>query len=170
MPTSKLFYLFRKTVKNAKWWSKSNLPLSHSQTAKLFPLKRVLKNVCWVGSLVQKVPLRVIKADVVRHLVTTPGSVTAFALCTLQRSRDVQFNCFVLVQHIWWVCAEIRMNILTRSEISTFWWIIFFAFWANYSHFPKRLQLLLFYQATLLLQLLTQHINYKIINYIIIHY
>ena len=39
MPASKKFFLFRKTVKNAK----SNLPLSHSQTAKCFPLKRVLK-------------------------------------------------------------------------------------------------------------------------------
>ena len=44
MPPSKKFYLSRKLVKNAKWWSKSNLPLSHS-TAKFFPLKRVLKNV-----------------------------------------------------------------------------------------------------------------------------
>ena len=44
MPSSKKFYLFRKLVKNAKWWSKSNLPLSHS-TAKCFPLKRVLKNI-----------------------------------------------------------------------------------------------------------------------------
>ena len=43
MPLSKKFYLFRKLVKNAKKWSKSNLPLSHS-TAKFFPLKRVLKN------------------------------------------------------------------------------------------------------------------------------
>ena len=36
MPPSKKFYLFRKLVKNAKWWPKSNLPLSHSQTAKMF--------------------------------------------------------------------------------------------------------------------------------------
>ena len=43
MPSSKKFYLSRNLVKNAKWWSKSNLPLSHS-TAKFFPLKRVLKN------------------------------------------------------------------------------------------------------------------------------
>ena len=43
MPLSKKFYLVRKLVKNAKKWSKSNLPLSHS-TAKFFPLKRVLKN------------------------------------------------------------------------------------------------------------------------------
>ena len=43
MPSSKKFYLLSKLVKNAKWWSKSNLPLSHS-TAKFFPLKRVLKN------------------------------------------------------------------------------------------------------------------------------
>ena len=43
MPLSKKFYLLSKLVKNAKWWSKSNLPLSHS-TAKFFPLKRVLKN------------------------------------------------------------------------------------------------------------------------------
>ena len=42
MPLSKKFFLFRKLIKNAKQWSKSNLPLSHS-TAKFFPLKRVLK-------------------------------------------------------------------------------------------------------------------------------
>ena len=44
MPLSKKFFLFRKLIKNAKQWSKSNLPLSHS-TAKFFPLKRVLKNI-----------------------------------------------------------------------------------------------------------------------------
>ena len=27
MPSSKKFYLLRMMVKNAKWWSKSNLPL-----------------------------------------------------------------------------------------------------------------------------------------------
>ena len=43
MPSSKKFYLLSKLVKNAKWWSKSNLPLSYS-TAKFFPLKRNLKN------------------------------------------------------------------------------------------------------------------------------
>ena len=46
MPSSKGFYIFRKMVKNAKWWPKLNLLLSHSQTdtktAKF--LKRVLKN------------------------------------------------------------------------------------------------------------------------------
>ena len=35
MPPSKKFYLLSKLVKNAKWWSKSSLPLSHS-TAKFF--------------------------------------------------------------------------------------------------------------------------------------
>ena len=45
MPSSKKFYLFRKLVKNAKWWSKSNLPLSHS-TAKFFPLKKGFKKFC----------------------------------------------------------------------------------------------------------------------------
>ena len=44
MPPSKKFYLFRKMVKNAKWWSKSNLPLSYSKTTKCFPFKRVKKN------------------------------------------------------------------------------------------------------------------------------
>ena len=44
MPLSKKCYLFGKLVKNAKWWSKSNLPLSLTLlTAKFFPLKRVLK-------------------------------------------------------------------------------------------------------------------------------
>ena len=42
MPPSKKFYLLSKLVKNAKWWSKSSLPLSHS-TAKFFPLKKGLK-------------------------------------------------------------------------------------------------------------------------------
>ena len=41
---SKKFYLFRKLVKNAKWWLKSNLPLSHSSDCKIVPVKRVLKN------------------------------------------------------------------------------------------------------------------------------
>ena len=46
MPSSKMFYVFRKMamVKNTKWWSKSNLPLSHSQDCIIFPLKSVLKN------------------------------------------------------------------------------------------------------------------------------
>ena len=42
MPPSKKFYLLSKLVKNAKWSSKSNLPLSHS-TAKFFPLKKGFK-------------------------------------------------------------------------------------------------------------------------------
>ena len=42
MPPSKKFYLLSKLVKNAKWWSKSSLPLSHS-TAKFFPLKKGFK-------------------------------------------------------------------------------------------------------------------------------
>ena len=41
-PPSKKFYLLSKLVKNAKWWSKSSLPLSHS-TAKFFPLKKGFK-------------------------------------------------------------------------------------------------------------------------------
>ena len=49
MPPSKKFLLFRKLVKNAKWWSKSSLPNYPSLsltllTAKFFPLKMVLKN------------------------------------------------------------------------------------------------------------------------------
>ena len=44
MPPSKKFYLLSKLVKNAKWWSKSSLPLSHS-TAKFFPLKKGLKKM-----------------------------------------------------------------------------------------------------------------------------
>ena len=42
MPPSKKFYLLSKLVKNANWWSKSSLPLSHS-TAKFFPLKKGFK-------------------------------------------------------------------------------------------------------------------------------
>ena len=42
MPPSKKFNLLSKLVKNAKWWSKSSLPLSHS-TAKFFPLKKGFK-------------------------------------------------------------------------------------------------------------------------------
>ena len=38
MPPSKKLYLFKKMVRNANWWSTSNLPLS--QTAKLFPFKK----------------------------------------------------------------------------------------------------------------------------------
>ena len=45
MPPSKKFYLLSKLVKNAKWWSKSNLPLFHS-TAKFFPLKKGFKKIC----------------------------------------------------------------------------------------------------------------------------
>ena len=40
-PPSKKFHLLRKLVKNAKWWSKSNLPLSPSQTAQF---KKGFKN------------------------------------------------------------------------------------------------------------------------------
>ena len=43
MPLSKKCYLFGKLVKNAKWWSKSNLPLSHSPDRKIFPFKRGFK-------------------------------------------------------------------------------------------------------------------------------
>ena len=43
MSPSKKFYLFRKLVKNAKWWSKSNLPLSHSPDRKIFPFKKGFK-------------------------------------------------------------------------------------------------------------------------------
>ena len=43
MPPSKKFYLFRNLVKNAKWLSKSNLPLSHSPDCKIFPFKKDLK-------------------------------------------------------------------------------------------------------------------------------
>ena len=43
MPLSKKFYLFRKLVKNAKQWSKSNLPLSHSPDRKMFPFKKGFK-------------------------------------------------------------------------------------------------------------------------------
>ena len=42
MPSSRKFYLLSKLVKNAKLWSKSNLPLSHP-TAKFFPLKKGFK-------------------------------------------------------------------------------------------------------------------------------
>ena len=42
MPPSKKFYLLSKLVKNAKWWSKSSLPLPHP-TAKFFPLKKGFK-------------------------------------------------------------------------------------------------------------------------------
>ena len=43
MPLSKKFCIFRKLVKNAKWWSKSNLPLSHSPNRKTFPFKKGFK-------------------------------------------------------------------------------------------------------------------------------
>ena len=46
MPLSKKVYLLSKLVKNAKWWSKSNLPLSHS-TAKFFPLKKGFKKLAY---------------------------------------------------------------------------------------------------------------------------
>ena len=45
MPPSKKFYLFRKLVKNAKWWSKSNLPPSHSPDRKIFPIKKRFKKL-----------------------------------------------------------------------------------------------------------------------------
>ena len=41
MLPSQKFYPFRKLVKNTKWWSKSNLPLSHSPDRKMFPFKKV---------------------------------------------------------------------------------------------------------------------------------
>ena len=43
MPLSKKLYLFGKLAKNAKWWSKSNLPLSHSSDRKIFPFKKGFK-------------------------------------------------------------------------------------------------------------------------------
>ena len=43
MHPGKKFYLFRKLVKNAKWWSKSNLPLSYSPDSKFFFSKPFLK-------------------------------------------------------------------------------------------------------------------------------
>ena len=50
MPPSKKFYLLSKLVKNAKWWSKSSLPLSHS-TAKFFPLKKGFKKYSTLSRL-----------------------------------------------------------------------------------------------------------------------
>ena len=47
MPLSKKFYIFRKLVKNAKYWSKSNLPLSHSPDRKIFPFKKGFKKPCF---------------------------------------------------------------------------------------------------------------------------
>ena len=41
MPSSKKFYLLRMMVKNAKWWSKSNLPLF--LTEKCFPFIKGFK-------------------------------------------------------------------------------------------------------------------------------
>ena len=49
MPPSKKLYLFRKLVKNAKWWSKSNLPLSHSPDRKIFPFKKGFKKPDFPG-------------------------------------------------------------------------------------------------------------------------
>ena len=43
MPLSKKFCLFRKLVKDAKWWSKSTLPLFHSPDHKMFPFKKGFK-------------------------------------------------------------------------------------------------------------------------------
>ena len=43
MPLSKKCYLSGKLFKNAKWWSKSNLPLSHSPDRKIFPFKKGFK-------------------------------------------------------------------------------------------------------------------------------
>ena len=43
MRPSRKFYLLRKLVRNAKWCSKSNLPLSHSPDCKLFPFKKGFK-------------------------------------------------------------------------------------------------------------------------------
>ena len=43
MLSSKRFYLLRMLVKNAKWWSKANLPLS--QTAQFVPFKRGFKQL-----------------------------------------------------------------------------------------------------------------------------
>ena len=40
MPPSKKFYILNKLVKNAKWWSKSSLPLSRSLDRKNFPFKK----------------------------------------------------------------------------------------------------------------------------------
>ena len=56
MPPSKKFYLLSKLVKNAKWWSESSLPLSHS-TAKFFPLKKGFKKQRRAHPVNSKVPL-----------------------------------------------------------------------------------------------------------------
>ena len=53
MPLSKRFYLLSKLVKNAKWWSKSSLPLSHS-TAKFFPLKKGFKKTNFIEMFIVK--------------------------------------------------------------------------------------------------------------------
>ena len=45
MPLSKKFCLFRKLVENAKWWSKSNLHLSHSPDRKIVPFKKGFKKM-----------------------------------------------------------------------------------------------------------------------------
>ena len=45
MLLSEKFCLFRKLVENAKSWSKSNLPLSHSPDRKMFSFKKGLKKL-----------------------------------------------------------------------------------------------------------------------------
>ena len=62
MPPSKKLYLLSKLVKNAKWWSKSSLPLSHS-TAKFFPLKKGFKKITPVEKQNSNSPPRVVSAS-----------------------------------------------------------------------------------------------------------
>ena len=64
----KKFYLLRMMVKNAKWWSKSNLPLF--LTAKCLPFKRVLK-ICAqnITKTVTKLPCKIKEAKKSQYIL-----------------------------------------------------------------------------------------------------
>ena len=71
----KKFYLFRKMVKNAKWWSKSNLP--HSQTANFTLLKKRGPKVPWHGWILC---LTALKTRQIKRLFRPPRRRTFYTI------------------------------------------------------------------------------------------
>ena len=94
MPSSKKFYFLSKLVKNAKWWSKSNLPLSHS-TAKFFPLKKGFKKyiLMWIKKVWSSAQLR----------LSLPKSDKRWSIYSPANSWKSAINCLSKNTFLWWL-------------------------------------------------------------------
>ena len=85
IPSSRTFYLLRMMVKNAKWWSKSNLPLFLS--AKFFPLIKGFFNYPMYGlGVAQQVIYK--KLLIILEGFTYSPSNFSYTDCTTGRAQS----------------------------------------------------------------------------------